>query len=231
MYVITAKNVSKKYITGDQRNILFKEMSLHVHEGEIVFISGQYGSGRTTLLKMIAAMTPPNHGTIEVFGKDLLTIEKRSDWRLKYIGFLTSDDCLIPYLTVKQHLLMGQEDDDPDFHVINQEAHYILAMLAISEQQLTEYPEELSKLDRLKITIARILMSNPRLLLMDEFTMGLSEEEHYELMSLLVNYVRRQRLTLIITGETDIGHFYDRKLILENGKLIEITDQQQRIVH
>ncbi|MCT8139113.1 hypothetical protein H1D32_16230 [Anaerobacillus sp. CMMVII] len=51
MYVITAKNVSKKYITGSKKNVLFNDLSLHVHEGEVVYISGEYGSGRTTLLK------------------------------------------------------------------------------------------------------------------------------------------------------------------------------------
>lgn len=231
VYVITANNVSKKYITGKQKNILFKDLSLHVHEGEIVFIGGHYGSGRTTLLKMIAAMTPPNHGTIEVFGTNLLDIEKRSDWRMKHIGFLTSEDCLIPYLSVKQHLLMGQEVDSPDYDLCNGEAQFILSMLGINDEKLTKYPDSLTKLDRLKITIARILMSNPRLLLLDELTKGLNDEEQYELYSVLVNYVRRQQLTLVITGETESGQFFDRILELVDGKLIEKTEPHIRILH
>jgi len=231
VYVITAKNVSKKYITGNQKNVLFKDLSLQVHEGEIVFISGHYGSGRTTLLKMIAAMTPPNHGTIEVLGKNLLAIEKRTDWRLRHIGFLTSEDCLIPYLNVKQHLLMGQDEDDPDYDLFNDEAQYILTMLGINEHKLTQYPESLTKLDRIKITIARILMSNPRLLLLDEFTVGMNDEEQYELYSLLVDYVRRQHITLIVTGESDSGQFYDRMLKLVDGKLIEIGEEKLKILH
>jgi putative ABC transport system ATP-binding protein len=231
VYVITAKNVSKKYIKGNQKNILFKDMSLHVHEGEVVFISGHYGSGRTTLLKMIAAMTPPNHGTIEVLGKNLLTIEKRADWRLKHIGFLTSEDCLIPYLNVKQHLLMGQDEDAADFHFLNDEVQYILSMLGIDEQKLSLYPDSLTKVDRLKITIARILMANPRLMLLDELTTGLNDEEQHDIYSVLINYVKRQNITLIITGGTDSCHFFDRTLKLVDGKLVEINDEQLRILH
>jgi putative ABC transport system ATP-binding protein len=231
VYVITANNVSKKYISGNQKNVLFKDLSLHVHEGEIVFISGHYGSGRTTLLKMIAAMTPPNQGTIEVFGTNLLEIKQRSDWRMKHIGFLTSEDCLIPYLSVKQHLLMGQDEDGPDYDLFNVEAQFILAMLGINDDKLTKYPDSLTKLDRLKITIARILMSNPRLLLLDELTTRLNDEEQYELYSVLVNYVRRQHITLIITGEAEGSQFFDRILELVDGKLIEKTDGQKRILH
>lgn len=231
MYVITAKNVSKRFITKDRKCVIFKDLSLQVNEGEIVFISGKFGSGRTTLLKMIAAMTPPNQGTIEVFGKNLLSIERRSDWRLKNIGFLTSDDCLIPYLTVKQHLLMGQDEEDPDFDLFNDEAHYILSMLEINDEQLSQYPETLTKVDRLKITLARLLMANPRILLLDEITTGLSDEEQFEVLSLLTNYVKRVGITLIITGENDIGDYYDRMLELNNGKLEEITGQQGQILH
>lgn len=231
MYAITAKNVSKKYFTGNQKNVLFKDLSLHVHEGEIIFISGQYGSGRTTLLRMIAAMTPPNHGTIEVFGKNLLTIEKRTNWRLKHIGFLTNEDCLIPYLNVKQHLLMGQDEDDPDYHHFNEEAQFILSMLGINEQKLSQYPDSLTKVERLKISLARILMANPRLLLLDDLTTGLTDEEQFDLFNLLVNYVRRQHITLINTGEVDSGYFYDRMLRLVDGKLVEVNDEQLRILH
>lgn len=229
--MITAKNVSKKYFTGNQPTILFTDLSLHVQEGEIIFISGEYGSGRTTLLKMIAAMTPPNHGTIEVFGQNVITIENRTDWRLKHIGYLTSEDYLIPYLNVKQHLLMGQDDDDSSYDLFNDDAQYILAMLDIDEPKLSQYPENLTKIERLKITIARILISHPRILLLDELTTDLTLEEQYNLYNLLLNYVKRHNLTVVITGEEDTCHVYDRSLQLVNGKLVEKYDHQQRIIH
>ncbi len=231
MYVITAKNISKKYITGNQRNILFDDISLNVHEGEIIFISGEYGSGKTTLLKMIAAMTPPNHGKIKVLGKDLLTIEKRSDWRLKHIGFLTNDDSLIPYLTVKQHLLMGLNEADSDYKLLNEEAQYILTMLGINENQLSHYPEALSKVDRLKITLARVLMANPRLLLLDELTSELNEDECFDFYRILIEFARTQNITLILTGENQNCDIADRILKLESGKLIEVNDNKKYVLH
>lgn len=233
MNAITAKNVSKKYISGNEKNILFNDMSLTVQEGEVVFISGHYGSGRTTFLKMIAAMTPPNHGTIEVFGKNLLDIKKRTDWRLKHIGFLTNKDYLIPYLTVKQHLLMGEDEDDPLFDFFSDEAKYILAMLEIGEEKLSLYPRSLSKIDRLKTTVARVLMANPRILLVDEFTKGIADEDRFNLHKLIVEYARNQNTTIIITGETDYCYFADRILKLKDGKFIELDDsnKNKKVLH
>ena len=231
MYVITANNISKKYISGNEKNVLFDDMSLHVHEGEIVFISGDYGSGKTTLLKMIAAMTPPNHGKIKVLGKDLLTIQKRSDWRLKHIGFLTKDDSLIPYLTVKQHLLMGLEDSASDFELFSEEAKYILTMVGINEDQLNQFPESLTKVDRLKITLARVLMGNPRLLLLDELTSELNEEQRFELYRTIVEFSRLQNITVILTGENERCDIADRMLKLENGKLMEVNDNTKFVLH
>lgn len=230
MYVISAKNISKKYISGEQKKILFNDLSLYVHEGEIISISGQYGSGRTTLLKMIAAMTPPNHGTIEVFGENILTIERRSDWRVKHIGFLTNQESLIPYFTAKQHLLMGQNDDDPDFDFFNEEAHYILTMLGIDEAKLSQFPDQLEKFDRLKITVARVLMTNPRLLLVDELATSLSAEERFSLYSTLVEFARKQNITIISTEDYDNCHF-DRMYKLLDGKLVELGEERQQIIH
>jgi ABC-type lipoprotein export system ATPase subunit len=230
MYVVTAKNISKKYISGSKKNILFNDLSLHVHEGEIIFISGDYGSGRTTLLKMIAAMTPPNHGTIEVFGKNLLTIKSRTNWRLKHIGFLTNEEILIPYFTVKQHLLMGQNEDDPDFEFFNEEARYILTILGFDELKLTQYPEQLSKIDRIKITVARVLMTNPRLLLIDELAESLSDEDRFSLYSTLVEFARKQNITIISTEDND-NSLFDRKYKLTDGKLVELGGNKQQILH
>ncbi|WNF35629.1 ATP-binding cassette domain-containing protein [Bacillaceae bacterium IKA-2] len=230
MYAISANNISKKYISGNQKIILFNDLSLNVNEGEIISISGQYGSGRTTLLKMIAAMTPPNHGTIEVFGKDILTIKRRSDWRLKHIGFLTNKESLIPYFTTKQHLLMGQNDDDLDFEFFNEEAQYILTMLGIDENKLTQYPDQLAKMDRLKITVARVLMTNPRLLLIDELATDLSAEERFSLYSSLVEFAHKQNITIIST-ENYNDCFFDRMYTLKDGKLIEVGKQKQQILH
>lgn len=232
MYIISAKNVSKKYISGKQKNILFEDLSLNVREGEIISISGQYGSGRTTLLKMIAAMTPPNHGTIEVFGKNILTIERRSDWRLKHIGFLTNQESLVPYFTAKQQLLMGQNDDDPDYDFFNEEAQYILTMLGIDEAKLSLLPDQLVRFDRLKITVARVLMTNPRLLLVDELATDLSTEERFSLYSTLVEFARKQNITIISTEDYS-DCFFDRMYTLKGGKLVELGDHnhKQQILH
>lgn len=228
MYVITAKNIAKKYISGNHKVTLFNNISFHIQEGEIVYICGEYGSGRTTLLKVIAAITPPNDGSIEVLGKNLLIMKNRTEWRLKHIGYLTSDDCLIPYLTVKQHLLMGQDESDPEFL---EEVEYIISILELSEDKLSLFPDQLEKVDSLKVALARIMLQNPRLLLLDEFTKDLPEDERLLLHFALINFAKQRNITIVMTGEIKSDtKLADRTLMLEKGKLIEVNENSKRQV-
>lgn len=231
MCAISAKNVFKKYITGNGKNILFNDVSLQIMEGEIIYVSGDFGSGKTTLLKMIAAMTPPNEGTIEVFGRNLLTIECRTDWRLKHIGFLTNSDALIPYLTVRQHLFMGLDETTPDYEIMKDDADFILSTVGLCESQLDLYPEHLLNFERLKITLARVLMTNPRILLLDEFASELNDEELFEFHRIFVEFARMRNITIVLTGERVHCDIADRILKLENGKILEVKHDKKNMLH
>ncbi|WP_096189305.1 ATP-binding cassette domain-containing protein [Evansella halocellulosilytica] len=220
MYAVELKNVLKRFADGTGLNVLFDEMNLQVHEGELIVVSGGDRTGKTTLLKMIAAMTPPNKGTVEVFGKDLLTIKHRTEWRLEHIGFITDEGCLIPFLTTKQNLLLGTPSDHSNYKRTEEEAERILSELGFSKEKMNETLEGLDSKEQVLATIARILMTKPKLILADEPTKQLTGIDGQEVLSMLLRFAKKNGSTVIIVSNDDsIKEFADKIYMLENCKL------------
>ncbi|MCD8510322.1 MAG: ATP-binding cassette domain-containing protein [Bacillus sp. (in: Bacteria)] len=142
---------------------------------------------------MIAAMTPPNKGTIKVLGKDLLSIDKRPEWRLDNIGFITSEGALMPYLTPKQNLLTGIPTDNPNYPIKENEAEQILLDLGFTFETMNESLEGLSLKEQVLATIARIFMTNPKLILADEPTKELSGEQEKDVLNQLFHFAKKKR--------------------------------------
>ncbi|MDQ0253898.1 putative ABC transport system ATP-binding protein [Evansella vedderi] len=222
MYAVSLTNVLKRFSNGSEMKVLFENMDFHVTEGELVVISGGEKTGKSTLLRMIAAMTPPNKGTVKVLGKDLLALKKRPEWRLDNIGYITNEGALIPYLTPKQNLLLGIEADDPIYRVKENEAEQILLDLGFTFESMNETLEGLSSKDQILATIARIFMTNPKLILADEPTKELTGNEGNEVLTQLFRFARKKGSTIIvISNDPTIIEEADRFYKLKNCQLSE----------
>ncbi|MFA9557274.1 ATP-binding cassette domain-containing protein [Evansella sp. AB-rgal1] len=222
MFVVDLQNVLKQFHNGSEMKILFNNMNLRVSEGELVVITGAEQSGKSTLLRMIAAMTPPNKGTIQIFGEDILSITRRPEWRLETIGFVTDEGCLIPYLTAKQNVLIGVSQDDPLYPKMELQAEQILTDLGFTDALMNETLEGLDTKEQILTTIARIYMTNPKLILADDPTKELTGEEGYELLTQLMRFVKKKGSTVIMTSnDPTIIEGADRVLQLENCQLSE----------
>ncbi|MBU9710260.1 ATP-binding cassette domain-containing protein [Bacillus tamaricis] len=228
MYAVDLNNVLKRFLNGNEMTVLYDNMNFRVSEGELVVISGKRLSGKSTLLRMIAAMTPPNKGTVEVFGQNLLNIKKRPEWRLQNIGFITNEGCLIPYLTAKQNLLIGIPTDDRNFARKEREAEQILSELGFSEETMNDSYEALTSKEQLLATIGRIFMTSPKLILADEPTKELSGKEGQDVLHKLFSFAKKQGSTVIITSNDEsIIEKADTCFLLENCKLQEKKTQIQ----
>ena len=222
MKMVKLTSVLKRFSRDNQMNVLFKDMNFQVTEGELVVISGEPQTGKSTLLKMIAAMTPPNKGKVEVLGEDLLHIKERPQWRLNNIGFITHEGCLIPYMTVKQNLLLGSVETDPDYNFKEEKATSILYALGFSKETINETIEGLTSKEQILATIARIFMTNPRIILADEPTKALTGTEGSEVLENLLRFAREQGSTVIVvSNDNNIINIADRLFLLENCQLLE----------
>ncbi|SDY79162.1 putative ABC transport system ATP-binding protein [Evansella caseinilytica] len=222
MSIVTLKNVMKRFSDGSKMTILFNHMNFDVAEGELVVITGEEKSGKTTLLQMIAAMTPPNKGSVEVFGENLLHIKKRPQWRLDNIGFITDEGCLVPYLTAKQNLLLGVPADDTSYLFKEKQAEKILAELGFTKPMMNETLEGLDTKEQVLATVARVFMTTPRLILADEPTKMLIGHEGHEVLRKIIRFAKKQNATLIIvSNDPTIIQESDRFFKLEHCTLVE----------
>jgi len=227
MNVIELSNVLKRFSNGSEMTLLFEDMNFTVREGELVVISGGEGTGKSTLLRMIAAMTPANKGTIEVFGEDLIRIEKRTEWRMENIGYINEEGCLMPYLTAKQNLLLGLKPEDAQYKQMVNKALNILKDLGFTEEKLNDSIEGLDDKHQILATIARILMTSPKIILADEPTKELNGVDGTLVLDKLLAFARKQQSTVIIvTNDASIHDQADRHFTVENYQLVEKNKEE-----
>lgn len=230
MNAIELNNVVKRFSNGSDMTLLFENMNFSVREGELVVISGDEGTGKSTLLHMIAAMTPANKGTVQVFGTDLLSVRKRTEWRLENIGYLNDESCLMPYLSARQNLIIGLKPEDPQYDEKLEEASGILRDLGFSEERMDESIEGLDDKHQMLATIGRILMTRPKIVLADEPTKELSGEEGKGVLEKLLSFAKREKLTVImVTNDPTIRSKADRHFIVENRQLVELDNEIETV--
>lgn len=227
MSAVELTNILKRFLNGSEMTLLFEDLNLSVNEGDLVVISGEKGTGKSTLLRMIAAMTPANKGTVQVFGEDVVFIKKRREWRLKNIGYINDEGLLMPYLTAKQNLLMGFNEDASDYKEHEDKALNILTQLGFSIDKLNDTIEGLDDKHQMLATIARILMTSPKLILADEPTKSLEGSEGAGILKQLLTFAKKQHTTVIIcTDDPAILNQADQHYTVENHKLVDKNYQE-----
>ncbi|SES34803.1 ATP-binding cassette domain-containing protein [Salisediminibacterium halotolerans] len=224
MNVIEMENILKRYANGNDMKVLFEDMDFVVREGELVVISGEEGVGKSTVLQMIAAMTPANKGDVKVFGEDLVHIKKRTEWRLNTIGYLNDESVLMPYMSIKGNLLIGTKEDDPDYPEKEKAALAILDEIGFPENKIDHSIESLDNELLILGTIARILMTKPKIILADEPTKALEGEKGREIINHLLSFARKHNITVVFVTEDDsLVQKADRFVKIEDRQLIDET--------
>jgi ABC-type lipoprotein export system ATPase subunit len=215
--IIEIKAITKNF---GQTTVL-DNVNLTVKQGEFITIRGKSGVGKSTLLKILGFLETPNAGTIKLFGKDItkLNDSQRSELRLKNIGFAFQFFNLLSSLTVNENIelplaLAGVKK--------NQRKQRITELLNYFQiEHLAErFPENLSGGEKQRIAIIRALSNNPKILLADEPTSSIDDENTELLMNLLTSINKNQDLTIIMTT-TDLYEKYPttQDLTLKDAQL------------
>lgn len=223
--VVSASLLTKIYQIGDVNIEALKDVNLKVEKGEFIAISGPSGAGKTTLLNIIGGIDKPTIGKIIVFKNDL-TIENEdflADFRCNNVGFVFQSYNLVSTLTVAENIAFPMEwARKPDDHIKNRVRE--LLKIVNLEHRTEHFPFQLSGGEQQRVAFARALANDPPLLLVDEPTGNLDTKTGLKIVELLQKLKDKCKTIIVATHDERIIQTADKKLYLEDGKLVSLDE-------
>lgn len=223
MNYVEVKNEFKRYKMGETTITANEDISFNIKKGELAVILGPSGAGKSTVLNILGGMDTPDEGKIII---DETDIAKFSDkeltmYRREAIGFVFQFYNLVPNLTAKENVELATEISPNALDPVE-----VLTQVGL-EDRLNNFPSQLSGGEQQRVSIARALAKNPKLLLCDEPTGALDFETGKQVLKLLQNASRLNGNTvLIITHNAAIAPIADRVIRINDAKVrsVEVNE-------
>ncbi len=223
MPLVQLTNVTKRYRQGDETITPLADVSLDVQPGEFVSLMGASGTGKSTLLNLIAGIDRPDSGSITVDGTDItrLSRSRLAAWRAVSIGYIFQTHNLIPVLTAYENielplLLLPMSRSERQKRV-----HVALNAVGLLDRA-GHYPRQLSGGQEQRVGIGRAIVTHPKIVVADEPTGDLDPDTSQQILNLLEQLNQQLNVTLLmVTHDSDAAAVAGRQLHLDHGKLLE----------
>ena len=214
------KKVSKWFNGTEGKVTALKDVSFHVGPGELLAIRGPSGCGKTTLLLAAGGLLRPSEGHIRLDGRDAyeLSPEQRSKLRARTIGFVFQQFHLIPYLTVRQNILAASLAL-PEREVATR-AQDIIHHFGLDDR-VNHVPAQLSTGERQRTALARAVLNEPKVILADEPTGNLDEDNARIVLGYLGQYVDDGGCVLLVTHDQRAAAHATRTLQMRQAQLVD----------
>ena len=222
MSIIKFENVSRVYSSGENEMKALDDISFELEEGKFFVILGPSGAGKSTLLNLLGGLDSPTSGQILFEGKDIanLSNDELAEYRASTIGFIFQSYNLIPTLTVKENIMLVEEVVDNFFP-----AEKVLEEVGLLKH-INKFPTELSGGEQQRVSIARALAKNPKILLCDEPTGALDSETGVIVLKILLSMAKNYNKTIVVvTHNQSIAKIADVVIHVRNGKITSFEKQ------
>ena len=219
--LIEVRNISKEFGKKYNQVIAVSDVSLKVKKGEIVLILGPSGSGKTTLLSIIGCIMRPTRGEVYIVGEKVSDMPEKClpEIRKKHIGFVFQSFNLLHSLTAQENVEVALNLNRIKGMEAKEKARGILTELGMNER-LNFIPTDLSGGEKQRVSIARAVVNNPKIILADEPTGNLDSKAGQKIGKILRTLAKEHHSSVIVvTHDNRIENIADRILYLEDGMI------------
>ena len=223
--LIDVRNVKKVYHVGTVDVHALRGVDLQVASGDICSIIGRSGSGKSTMLNVLAGLEQVSGGEIVIAGKHLerMTQGELILFRQKRVGFIFQSFNLMPYYTALENVALPLSFSGVPLAQRTKRAKQMLDVVGLSTH-MKHKPSELSGGQQQRVGIARALVTNPSIVFADEPTGNLDSNTSDEVMQVIINIMREQKKTLVmVTHDPHIAEYGDKVVHLLDGRITDIT--------
>ncbi|WP_167606457.1 ABC transporter ATP-binding protein [Maribellus sediminis] len=221
-----------------QENPLLRIDHLRIEKGERFFLQGESGSGKTSLLSLLAGITTPQKGAIELLGQliNKMKAGERDEFRASYMGYIFQQFNLVPYLSVIENVTLPCQFSNHRNKAVlasgsnaRDEAIRLLDHVGLAGKEVLHKPvTELSMGQQQRVAACRALIGSPEIIIADEPTSSLDEKAQQAFIRLLLAECSANQATLVfVSHDAKFSHLFDKSARLENGGII-YTEQKSK---
>jgi len=223
MALVEIRGLTKSFKKGDDTVTPLDDVDLDIEKGEFLSLMGPSGTGKSTLLNLVAGIDRPTKGSIQVADTVVTNLSraKLADWRAGHLGYIFQTHNLIPVLTAYENVEL------PLFLLpLSRKDRQKRVGIALDAVGLTDrayhYPRQLSGGQEQRVGIARAIVANPEIIVADEPTGSLDADTSLQIRQLLTRLNEELHMTLLlVTHDRDVASLATRPLRLDHGRIVE----------
>ncbi len=231
MALIEAINVVKRYKVGSEIITALDGINLSIERGEFVAILGTSGCGKSTLLNMLSGLERPTKGDVIINGVKINKVNEKnmSRFRSKEMGFIFQQYNLIPSLTALENVMLPLTIQGVSKKARIKRSRDILVKLGLGKR-LHNKPSQMSGGQQQRVSIARSLVSNPKIIFADEPTGNLDSKTTMEILEFMQEIVRTEHKTLImVSHDTEVAMYAGRIVHMMDGRITSVEEIAENI--
>lgn len=221
--MIEVKNLKKSFKDGERITEVLKGIDFLAKSGEFIAIMGRSGAGKSTFLYQISLLDDPSSGEIKIDGRDThsMSAEEKSTFRLIKFGYVFQDYALLPELTALENVALPLQMQNMSKKSAYEKATKALTKVGLG-QRLNNLPSQLSGGEQQRVSVARAVAHNPKILFADEPTANLDSESSKSVMNIFKELHKEGQTIIMVTHEPEYSKDAETVIHLDDGKIISI---------